>query len=372
MSQPPQIHVSPDHLLSCDPFPKTVPYLALSHCWGGDVALKTTKENYLERQRRISFADIPGTFQDAVTVTRDVGLNYLWINAMCAVDDEDYKNLDKQNLHEARNSFARIVGCNGDVSAVYVYHNIIHADPFEIVKGKVIQPLQKRALTTQEQALPTRMVHFTQHELFWHCEQAYQFECETVYRGITGEGKGFFTNAQKALWLYINAEDPHIQNASWKTVLNLYWRRNITNKMDFLPALAGIASKASCGLMWSVSFLSPRSQRVIPYRAPSRSRVSLEATSGKPFPDIIVTRFYGEDTHLETWADVENAFCVPDGMNIFGAVSSGEIKITGRIFQTKLTFFYFRALELGQPKLVILKLYHRQPIITSRFTFTPT
>jgi hypothetical protein len=56
-------------------------YTALSHCWGGTLACRTTMKNYAERLGGILFENLPKTFQDAVTVTRGLGLRYLWIDA---------------------------------------------------------------------------------------------------------------------------------------------------------------------------------------------------------------------------------------------------------------------------------------------------
>ena len=32
---------------------------------------------------------MPATFRDAVTVTRDLGLRYLWIDSLCIIQDDD-------------------------------------------------------------------------------------------------------------------------------------------------------------------------------------------------------------------------------------------------------------------------------------------
>lgn len=64
------------------------PYIALSHCWGGDIAIKTTRDNFLTRQRDIRFHDLPRNFQDAVAVTRAVRLRYLWIDALCILQGD--------------------------------------------------------------------------------------------------------------------------------------------------------------------------------------------------------------------------------------------------------------------------------------------
>ncbi|KAK5653622.1 hypothetical protein OQA88_8651 [Cercophora sp. LCS_1] len=65
-------------------------YAALSYCWGASSAMKTAKttaSNIDERMNEISLASLPKTLQDAITVTRSLGIQYLWIDALCIVQD---------------------------------------------------------------------------------------------------------------------------------------------------------------------------------------------------------------------------------------------------------------------------------------------
>jgi Heterokaryon incompatibility protein (HET) len=59
-------------------------YIALSHRWVECVTPKTMKM-YQDRQRKggIEFNSLPKTFQDAVIVTRKLGVRYLWIDSLC-------------------------------------------------------------------------------------------------------------------------------------------------------------------------------------------------------------------------------------------------------------------------------------------------
>ena len=74
------------------------PYIALSYCWGDSVPLTTTFQNLNERKREILFQEMPKTFRDAVTITRGLGIRYLWIDALCIVQDrfEDWETHSTQ------------------------------------------------------------------------------------------------------------------------------------------------------------------------------------------------------------------------------------------------------------------------------------
>jgi hypothetical protein len=65
-------------------------YVALSHCWGTleNWPLRTTRESKQEHLENIPFGRLPKTFQDAVKITRTLGIPYLWIDSLCIIQDD--------------------------------------------------------------------------------------------------------------------------------------------------------------------------------------------------------------------------------------------------------------------------------------------
>ncbi|KAK0117211.1 hypothetical protein ONS96_013045 [Cadophora gregata f. sp. sojae] len=66
-------------------------YVALSYCWGDPRfhnVLKTTADTYEKHLERIAFNAMPRTLQDAVTITRRLGLKFLWIDALCIIQGD--------------------------------------------------------------------------------------------------------------------------------------------------------------------------------------------------------------------------------------------------------------------------------------------
>lgn len=63
-------------------------YLALSHRWGQARNITTTRSNYRAHQGCIRAEELPQTFQDAIRVTRELGLRYLWIDSLCIIQDD--------------------------------------------------------------------------------------------------------------------------------------------------------------------------------------------------------------------------------------------------------------------------------------------
>jgi hypothetical protein len=72
------------HLTTCE----KAEYITLSYCWGGDVSSKTTKSNRYNRYKSIERSTLPQTIQDAITITRELGCRYIWIDALCIVQDD--------------------------------------------------------------------------------------------------------------------------------------------------------------------------------------------------------------------------------------------------------------------------------------------
>jgi hypothetical protein len=64
-------------------------WATLSHCWGKVRPLMTTQSTLDQRKRSIPITYLPKTFQDAIMITRGLGLQYLWIDSLCIVQDSD-------------------------------------------------------------------------------------------------------------------------------------------------------------------------------------------------------------------------------------------------------------------------------------------
>ncbi|KAE8342165.1 hypothetical protein BDV24DRAFT_162716 [Aspergillus arachidicola] len=75
-----------------------VEYVALSYCWDKNSYEQkpylTTDENFQSRKDKgFNYNDLPKLFQDVITVTRELGKRYLWIDALCIIqgNKEDWE-----------------------------------------------------------------------------------------------------------------------------------------------------------------------------------------------------------------------------------------------------------------------------------------
>lgn len=170
-------------------------YLALSYCWGTSQKFVTTKATLPSMLHGIRLEDIPKTFRDAVYVTRQLKYQYLWIDALCIIQDSDSDKAEQisQMQHIYRNaaftiSASRSTNCNDG------FIGLVDLDPEnrpEVVSGKIpystpdgivgciqlrklilfdtsIQPIHKRGWTFQEHFLSHRTLSFGS-QIGWQC-----------------------------------------------------------------------------------------------------------------------------------------------------------------------------------------------------------
>lgn len=57
-------------------------YVALSHSWGKSPRLMATKATVEDMEDGIAISFLPKTFQDAIQITKRLGIRYLWIGML--------------------------------------------------------------------------------------------------------------------------------------------------------------------------------------------------------------------------------------------------------------------------------------------------
>ena len=70
-----------------NPSGESTEYAALSHCWGGKLAVRQTAATLVDYQNRLLLSELPAAFRDAVLTARCLGFRYLWIDALCIIQD---------------------------------------------------------------------------------------------------------------------------------------------------------------------------------------------------------------------------------------------------------------------------------------------
>lgn len=172
-------------------------YTALSHCWGGNTFC-ATKETLQALCEEVQFHKLPKTFQDAVTVTRALGVRYLWIDSLCIIqgDEEDWREQSVRMEKVFASAYCTIAATSATSSS----EGFLHRRPTNSVKLEVPgldppqyayvaeisenferdvenSPLSQRAWVLQERALSRRTLHFSATQTYWECGDGTR--CET-------------------------------------------------------------------------------------------------------------------------------------------------------------------------------------------------
>lgn len=87
-------------------------YAPLIHCWGSkpEILLKLTEENIDELHQSIPLQRLSRTFKEAIYIALELGLDYIWIDSLCIIQDdaEDWRRESTLMGQVYGNSFINI------------------------------------------------------------------------------------------------------------------------------------------------------------------------------------------------------------------------------------------------------------------------
>ncbi|OTA65273.1 HET-domain-containing protein [Hypoxylon sp. EC38] len=355
-------------------------FAILSYCWGGDQPVQLTRHSIGRLGDGIPISQLPKTLRDAAWLTNEIGLDYLWIDALCVVQDDiedKHHEIPRMELYyghstvticaasAARYSEGFLLSREEDVAdysigpiqlrvktstgAFGYVQAVEEADNFNLKRPQ--EPIALRGWTLQESLLSRRILIFSSRQLYFTCTVA-NASCggpEPVLkpRVMTSyESRVAGVHTLSGLRIYPIRE-------IWDNIVIEYTRRFLGVATDKLPAISAMASSLPqmakgrnqemvylAGLMidvsdvenydwrtellWMVSRME--STRQVPGRGPSWSWCSVDGpilTWSWPQPgnwrNTDKTRLCGYGTELES------------EVAPFGAVKGGFVKIYARM-----------------------------------------
>lgn len=298
-------------------------YATLSHRWGESRNLKTTIKMLGALKSSIPISSMSRTFVNAVNVTRSIGLQYLWIDSLCIIQDstQDWQQESSKMCAIYSNAIFNIAATsssNGDEgflhprpTAVQVPQKINAQEsldrrmPSKALWLRPVVPdvntLMGRAWYFQEVILAPRSLNFGYNEVNYYCRVCRRFERTPEQNGPDNtihfhrEPEVYKREFSTLLREDIVTEDKYRDAMRlWHEMVDSYSSRQLTFPKDKLPAISGLASLLGFatkdhylaglwsrdlpfGLCWRV-YDPDGSQKVKPYRAPSWSWVSQSST----------------------------------------------------------------------------------------------
>jgi hypothetical protein len=362
------------HLRQAAQIPENARYATLSHCWGQYMPVKLQRGTFQAFLDGIDVDRLPLTFQQAIVLTRSLGIEYVWIDSLCIIQDDenDWANECTRMTSVYMNSFINI-GANAardsrgglfqqrswksvsplSVQLTYVptrWHRkpvILWPNPQD---GSLLDdsPLADRGWVVQERLLASRTVHFLRHKVVWECD-----ECQASETDVTGKLEDI--NFSKRTYLAVpvaprnGSADRTTQFLStWSDIVRFYSAGKLSVPTDKLVAISGVAKymfenrqdnrslqyyaghwshNFEVQLTWSASYFSVGS-RSRTYVAPSWSWASYNGEVLFPRPG-----------RRNLWAQLINIEIFPES-DPFGAVSAsspGYIRMRGPLCRATTT-----------------------------------
>ncbi|KAH8654589.1 heterokaryon incompatibility protein-domain-containing protein [Tricladium varicosporioides] len=358
-------------------FPRKTQYATLSHCWGLVPIIRTLRSSLNEHKENISFNNLSKTFKDAVIICRRLGIQYLWIDSLCIVQD------DAQDWEIEAAKMADIYACSflnisalaspdGAGGCFYPRNRTVSipsesnrttSEPIYISRSPSDYwvdiakcPLASRAWVIQERVLPPRSLIFGSDQIHWECLGAIKSESSFKNLPLDWSTLGLLrrylvqdkdTEIRQGGDAYgtsdVYFKDPFRR---WYEMVKQYTACGLTKGEDKLPALSGLATAFSRrtgytyyaglweqdlirGFLWEVSSFDT-SSRPSYYRAPSWSWASID---GK------ISTFRSSqrvDTYTPLIRNFRSKILVSEKA-AFGAVSEGSrLYVTGRLKKFKM------------------------------------
>lgn len=235
-------------------------YAALSYCWGKDENVVTTTDNVDSHQEKLEFANLPKTIQDAITVTRSLGLLYLWVDALCILKDDkaDTAREIQKMGHIYMNATVTIAASTAWSASIGFLQPRKPPESCEFAvrtpDGKdgpihvsavvshffAYHPLDSRGWTLQEHQLSSRLIQYSEKEIIWHCRKD---KSKTIVPGhiIHQQPVRLLPSGIFEACTFRAGRTVTQQTQLWTRIVCEYSGRQLTVAVDKLNALAGIA-----------------------------------------------------------------------------------------------------------------------------------
>ncbi|KAI8665948.1 HET domain-containing protein [Fusarium keratoplasticum] len=244
-------------------------FAALSYCWGGQQSFTLTRSQSQHLYDGFSPSELPKTIQDAIRVTRELGLRYLWVDALCIQQDSDQDKAAEISRMETYYGSATVTICAAAASTAeqgFLFRRKNHpfdAGPFRIRlrnkngidEGYIYllkegdgppNPTTTRGWTMQESFLSRRILIYSERQLYWTCTTS-----------MCGCGGSFMSMAERVSGNYMSlvkyiqpiGDLIYLPTANqWQDLLMNYTTRHIGVPGDKLLAISALVAH-----LWNIS-----------------------------------------------------------------------------------------------------------------------
>lgn len=333
-------------------------YATLSHCWGKTEHITTKSDSRKQREAGITFSELNRTFQDAVLVTRALGLRYLWIDSLCIIQDSSADWQRESSLMGSIYSGGVInivADAAEDGDQGFLSKRSLSTFPYTLPGEKsegtlFMKPskrerwieysgnLRRRAWVLQEYTLSACSIRYNMNGLVWECRFGCHYDSEVIFE--ENQMRRAVRDLKKVpLQIESVSSSSPTNNISevmavWRTIVSEYSKKELTYEMDVLPALSGLASLIHNATgdqylagIWRSDL--PEALRWVPESPDWRSSTYLAPTWSWACCKKSCPITYLSSADVQYRAKVLDAEVSLAGENPFGSVSDAFLKLEG-------------------------------------------
>ncbi|KAG4439747.1 hypothetical protein IFR05_004769 [Cadophora sp. M221] len=351
-------------------------YATLSHCWGHSMHTRLLSSNLTSFRKKLPWGDMSKLFREAFTVTRFLGLRYLWIDSLCIVQDsaEDWA-LESSLMSKVYSSgYCNIAATSSHDGSegLFQRRNPLAIRPTKIpltwqdtklgkrywaVNTQVWQnnveraPLNRRGWVCQERLLSPCTLHFGNDQLYWECRT--ETSCEFYPTGLphvvpgVSKTKTLFTKIESQFLDTSTSDDTTAPYGYqlWGEIVEKYSRSTLSFESDKLVAIAGLAVEIQrmvkdeyCAGLWKKNFLAQllwrahpedtklredkvSGPKVLEYIAPTWSWASIQCP--------VEAVYFDPELHHPVAEILEIDIDLANPGNPFGALKNSAVTIRG-------------------------------------------
>lgn len=255
-------------------------YTALSYIWGMPTQPVMAEMKTVDALMKLIDVDaLPRTLKDAIIVTRDLGIKYLWIDSLCIIQDSraDKDQQIGQIQHIFGNAYlticaAKARSCTHGFLDVDIEHlQAIGFQEFSLpylcpngIPGEIVlqplkaygytaeeQPISHRAWTLEERLLSPRVAIYAYGMIIWQCraglftvggERGSMYDNEENMSGVGSLhlDEAFFESS--SIDNSVPTQKIEALQIMWAQILEDYTHRELSRPRDRLRAISGIAA----------------------------------------------------------------------------------------------------------------------------------
>ncbi|KAK3321241.1 heterokaryon incompatibility protein-domain-containing protein [Cercophora scortea] len=252
-----------------------VEYVVLSYSWGDPATMPASEWARIkaagtksknrdgipvpERLRPFSKTELPETMQDAITITKNLGYSYIWIDNVCIPKGTNW-DTEAGTMHEVYGNAVFTLAASASTKATdpllqdraawshrskacKLREQWLHNTSMPMNDVRLHSPASERAWTLQEERLSPRILYWAAQRWYWSCPEDQITELSALSHPShlpKGTVAPPWSTPHRFLEVCRSGDDAQLHD-EWLDIVEAYTRRDLAQSKDRFLAIAGLA-----------------------------------------------------------------------------------------------------------------------------------